>query len=64
MNKVKIDKDLCIRCGACVSTAPDNFDFNPNEGFVEVINETVNDAVITAQSLCPTGAIIIYNEES
>lgn len=31
MARYKVDKDVCIGCGYCVSTAPQTFKFDENE---------------------------------
>lgn len=56
MKKLKVNKDACIMCGACVATAPETFDFDA-EGKAEVIAEVAEDAVAELVSSCPVGAI-------
>ena len=53
MEKVTVNKDLCIKCGMCVSMCSENFSFD-KDGKSDVINETKNTA-----ECCPTGAIEI-----
>ena len=53
---VKVDETKCIGCGACVSIAPENFDFN-EAGLSQVIKDEVNDTVKEAIDACPVGAI-------
>ena len=63
MKKVIIDKDKCIGCGACVSIAPDCFDFD-NQGLSELVKEdATNEEVIDAIESCPTEAIHIEDDE-
>lgn len=61
MKKVKVDTDLCITCGACMSTAPDVFGYN-DDGTSKVLKDFVEEddklAVIACES-CPTGAIAL-----
>ena len=53
--RVKIDAGLCIMCGACVGSYPDDFKFS-DEGPAEVINgEADEDSV----GVCPVGAISV-----
>ena len=58
--KVKVNKDLCIGCGACQAVAPDIFEieddglanaYNPN-----VLDEQKDDAMDAIEG-CPTSAI-------
>ncbi len=58
--KAKVNKDLCIGCGACVATCPDVFDFNDDgyaEAKVEKVEDNNKDAVVEAKEGCPTGAV-------
>lgn len=61
MEKVHVEDDLCIGCGACVATCPDVFNFD-DEGKANAIKDEVNDDVKLAADSCPTGAIKIENE--
>ena len=51
--KLKIDASLCIGCGACVGTYPDDITFNDN-GQAELVNGEAEEDVI---EICPVGAI-------
>ena len=62
MEKVKVDTDRCIRCGACIFTAPENFDYG-DDGESVVIGETVTDETRQALEMCPVSAIEIVDEE-
>ena len=49
-----IDKELCIGCGACVSTCPEGFEMN--DGKAKIKNpkaKCLKDAI----SICPVNAI-------
>lgn len=62
--KVKVNKDKCISCGACMSVAGDLFQFD-DEGFSCAVKEEVakndEEEVKTAAQVCPTEAIEIEN---
>ena len=64
--KAKVIDSMCIGCGACVATVPEEFDFN-DEGLSFAVNETVNasneDKVKDAANGCPTSAIKIEEKE-
>ncbi len=65
MKKVKVEKDLCIACGACMGNAKEVFGYGA-DGLSEVKKEFVDDndqAAIAAMEGCPTGAIIIEDVE-
>lgn len=61
MEKVKINKDTCIGCGACIMIAKENFTFG--EETAEVINETVTPEAKEAADSCPVSAIEIVKED-
>lgn len=71
MKKVKVNKDVCIGCGACTAIASDVFLFDEdnlakaneeNNDIDKMDDETKND-VMDALEGCPTSAIVIEEEE-
>ena len=52
--KVKVNRDNCIGCGACVAIAPNTFDFN-EDGLSTVINDELTNEVKEAEEACPEG---------
>ena len=58
--KVKVDKSLCIGCGACQSIEPSVFSLE-DDGLATAIDseikEEVKENVIDAKEGCPTSAI-------
>lgn len=68
-----VDKDTCIACGACGSTAPDIFDYD-DEGLAEVIYnddgnhglkeipDDLNDDLLDACEGCPTESIKVASK--
>ena len=58
MEKIKIDKDLCIGCGACAAYCPDTFEIG-DDMLAEVVKDEVTDEVIEAAESCPTDVIKI-----
>lgn len=58
--KVKVNKDACIGCGACVAICDAVFEID-DEGLSKVKKEEVTEeekqAVVDAVESCPTGAI-------
>ncbi len=58
--KVKVDPDLCIACGACISLAPDVYDWDA-DGKAQAIEEDVpsdqEEDALDALESCPTEAI-------
>ena len=65
MKKVKVNKDACISCGACVAMVSEVFTFGEDdtaEAKVDIIPEELEEDVIDAVEGCPTSAIS-YEEE-
>jgi len=58
--KVKVNKDACISCGACIAICEEVFEMN-EEGISTVKKEEIpknlEDQVKDAIESCPTGAI-------
>jgi len=58
--KVKVDKNLCIGCGACQAIAPSVFELE-DDGLAKAIDdeikEEIKEDVIDALEGCPTSAI-------
>lgn len=58
--EVKVDQDLCISCGLCVSNCPDIFGWNQEEKAEAVkkkVEDDLEDCVQDAADGCPTDAI-------
>lgn len=65
MEKIIVDKDKCIGCGACVGLVDEVFEFGVDD-LAQVkkdvdfqnINEELTNEINDAVEGCPTGAII------
>jgi ferredoxin len=58
--EVKVDQDLCISCGLCVSSCPEIFGWNDDEkaeASSEPVEEEFEECVQEAADGCPTDAI-------
>lgn len=58
--KAKVNKDLCIGCGACQAIVPEVFEIGDDglaQAITEEINEDLKDDVLDAVDGCPTSAI-------
>lgn len=58
--KVKVDQDLCISCGLCISVCSDVFDWNDNnkaEEKMEEVPANLENSAKEAVTGCPTEAI-------
>ena len=53
--KLKIDTSVCIGCGACVGTYPDDLKFS-DEGLAEPITGEGDEEAV---DVCPVGAISV-----
>lgn len=66
--KAKVNKDICIACGACTQIAENVFEFG-KDGLAEVkeevktIKEEDKEDVLNAAEGCPVGAIEVEEEE-
>jgi len=60
--KAKVNKDICIGCGACQAIAPDVFELE-DDGLAickqDIVDEDKKEDAIEAADSCPTGAIEI-----
>ena len=65
--KLKVDKDLCIGCGACQAVAREVFEIE-DDGLAAVIVDEVPEEIIEdaidAKEGCPTDAIKEVKEEN
>jgi ferredoxin len=63
--RIETDKKACIGCGTCVVIAPKAFDLD-EEGYSVVKDswkEVDDETLIEAARSCPSGAIILFDEE-
>ena len=69
---IRIDEDICVANGVCVSLTPNVFQFKKQEtptifaplAYVVDPYGADNDSIIQAAEMCPTGAIIIEDAET
>ncbi|NLM37423.1 MAG: ferredoxin [Firmicutes bacterium] len=58
--KTKVDPELCIACGLCISTCPDVYSWD-DDGKAQAVEETVpqeqESCAEEAAENCPTSAI-------
>ena len=62
MEKIQVDKDLCIGCGACAAYCPDTFEIG-DDMLAVVVKDEITEEVIEVAENCPTDAIKI-NEKA
>ena len=67
---LKVDKDICIGCGACAAICPDVFEIDDDglaKSIVDVVPEEVNEDIIEdaidAKEGCPVDAIKEVNDK-
>ena len=61
---IRVDNNLCVGSGMCVSSHPDKFAFQP-DGHAKYIAQVLDEAAAReAEELCPVSAIsLVYEEE-
>lgn len=64
--KFKVDKDMCIGCGACQSLCEEVFEIG-DDGYAEakdeeITDEQVKENAVNAMESCPTNAICEVKE--
>lgn len=67
MKKLKVNKDACISCGACVSCVPDVFTFGDDDKAEVKINqipENLKEDILDAVEGCPTSAILYDDDKA
>lgn len=59
--KVRVDADLCVGCGLCISTCPDVFEMKEDKAIVKVkiVPQQAEQSCKQAKEECPVEAIII-----
>lgn len=59
--KAKVDKDLCIGCGLCVSTCPEVFKMEDDKAvvFVGIVPKAAEENCKKATEECPVTAIAL-----
>lgn len=58
--KVKVDPELCIACGACISLAPEVYDWDEDgkaKAIAEDVPSEMEEEAKEALESCPTEAI-------
>ncbi len=60
MEKIYVNKDACIGCGACVAIDPEHFDFDDDGLSHAISNDNIeSEDLKSAISSCPVGAISV-----
>lgn len=65
MEKVIVDKDICISCGFCCAACPNIFDMDDDDKAIAKDNDVTNENKVEIMDIvegCPVGAIIIEEE--
>ena len=58
--KLRVDKDICIGCGACGAICPDVFEIDDDglaTAIVDEVSEEIMEDAIDAKEGCPVDAI-------
>lgn len=54
---IKVEKDTCIACNACVAECPEGMEMQ-DDGKAGVLNQEAADGHEGLEDVCPVGAII------
>ncbi|WP_297135105.1 ferredoxin [Terrisporobacter sp.] len=60
--KAKVDRDICIGCGACESNCPEVFELDDESISIVIVNkipEALEVGTLDAEEGCPVNAISI-----
>ncbi len=58
---LKINQEICLKCGGCVAAYPEVFEFNENGEVVVKVDAKIDlKEVESMKGVCPVGAIIEY----
>jgi ferredoxin len=58
---LKINQEICLKCGGCVAAYPEVFEFNENDEVVVKTDAKIDlKEVVNMKGVCPVGAIIEY----
>jgi ferredoxin len=61
---IRVDDNLCVGSGMCVSSHPDKFAFKADGHAKYTVQALDEDAAREAEELCPVSAIsLVYEEE-
>ena len=71
MEKIKVNKEVCIGCGACTAIASDVFKFDddgyaytdPEKNIIDNMDEEIKSDCLDALESCPVGAIVKEEEK-
>ena len=66
MEKLKVNSDICIGCGLCVSQNEEYFEFNDeglNKTKKEIVDENDKKDLLNIVESCPVSAIVIEDEK-
>ena len=65
MKEIKVLKDVCIGCGACVAIDDEHFEFDEDGKSNVISNENLDsEELANAVESCPVSAISIEDEEN
>ena len=60
--KIRVIKDLCIGCGACVSICPKSFEMKEGKSYAKKPKTEKLTCEKQAEGVCPVKAILVSKE--